>query len=128
MFIDLLKLNHLLQNSMYHLDVRYLHMSIFLFMVVWTLLLMSINVLLNNVWAMVLLAYFFGLSMLMEDDSCYLKIIGLILKKIPYAWIMFAFWKLLDKTAMNFWTFRIVLIMLNMCFLCFLKICSWIYA
>ena len=105
MFIDLLELNHLLQNSMYHLEFRYLHMCTFLYMMVWTLLLMSIHVLLNNIWTMVLVAYFFGLSMLMEDDSCYLKIIGLILKNIPYAWIMFALWKLLDKTAINFWTF-----------------------
>ena len=74
-------------------------------MVVWTLLLMSIHVLLNNVWVMVLVAYFFGLSLLMEDSSCYLKIIKLILKNIPYAWLIFAPWKLLDKTAMNCWTF-----------------------
>ena len=53
----------------------------------------------------VLVAYFFGLFMLMEDGSYYLKIIELILKNIPYAWIMFALWKLLDKTVMNFWTF-----------------------
>ena len=66
---------------------------------------MSIHVLLKNVWAMVLVAYYFGLSMLMEDGSYHLKIIELILKNISYVWIMFAHWKLLDKIAMNFWTF-----------------------
>ena len=66
---------------------------------------MSFHCLLNNVWAMVLIAYLFGLSMLMEDSSYYLKIIELILYNLPYVWIMFAPWKLLNKIVMNFLTF-----------------------
>ena len=129
MFIDLLELNHLLQNSMYHLEFRYLHMCTFLYMVVWTLLLMSIHVLSNNVWAIVFLAYFFRLSMLMEDGSCYLKIIELTYWKTFH---MLELYLLLESCWIKLlWTFKlswIVLIMLNMCFSCFLKICSWIYA